>query len=496
VTPQLESESSDDRDFAQAHQWVSLAYLHPERAAQQLAIALANTFEQQPDDLLRIASIVEALERPLANYPNLLTYARGMAKYARGSIKAAQEEFDRIRQSDNLSELSTKGLPIPQTSRTKVQIGQKHEKSKLPLGIQVLASIILGGITSSAFWLTQMQSPTEVTVIELSESEIETSTDLDDLGEVTKPEDEEIFISKALSPDESEDPAPPQASIEPQDISNNRAPSSIESEGTPLHQSQTTTQNTSDNGGEKSNTPEEIISPQTSTDSPNIIVNEEETLEESESSIDTLESPEEILEANPTLETETLKSSSDVPSDGENNLEVRGEAIGEGLDIEEFDQPSVLQPEQSSAGLAPDENLLIEFRKIGSEGFLGGEGVDLTSLTFDNVNYRFTVSFNGGRNRLFRLEEVNASILDSNKREMVFIENLGGYSNNRTKDFLERDYNFNFKWSPSDYHNANSYIFQISIQAMYDLGTLEQSFLYEESISGKYIFQHDPNRHR
>lgn len=119
VQPSLNSEDLDLRDFAQTQSWVSMAYLCPKRAAQGLAVTLSNTLQIQPNDLLRVASIVRALNRPLANYPDLLTYARGMAKYAQGDIKDAQKEFDRIKNFKNLRELTAERLFLPRIFETK-----------------------------------------------------------------------------------------------------------------------------------------------------------------------------------------------------------------------------------------------------------------------------------------------------------------------------------------------------------------------------------------
>lgn len=114
---QLKSDILDVRDFFQAQNWVFVAYLFPERAAKELATTLAETFTQKSDDLYRIASIVGALERSLGDYPDLLAYAQGMAKYAQGDIESAQKRFIKIRNSWNLSGLLVKGVPFPQNSK-------------------------------------------------------------------------------------------------------------------------------------------------------------------------------------------------------------------------------------------------------------------------------------------------------------------------------------------------------------------------------------------
>ena len=138
VQPQLKSEDLDIRSLAQVQNWVSMAYLNPRRVVKELAFTLANAFRHKPGDLLRIASIVGSLERPLAAYPDFLTYAQGMAKYALEDIDAAQKEFDKIRQSQSLYELSSEGLPLPKSSRERVNIVRNKKSPYLPLGLQLI----------------------------------------------------------------------------------------------------------------------------------------------------------------------------------------------------------------------------------------------------------------------------------------------------------------------------------------------------------------------
>ncbi|PSN17485.1 hypothetical protein C7271_17500 [filamentous cyanobacterium CCP5] len=117
VQVQLRSEDPDIRDFAQAQQWTALAYTEAEQAAEKLFLALSDAHRQENPDLLRIALIVEALEDPLADFPDLLAYARGMAHFARGELDAAEaefNEFNRLRLSGDPSNINDIKLSIPQ----------------------------------------------------------------------------------------------------------------------------------------------------------------------------------------------------------------------------------------------------------------------------------------------------------------------------------------------------------------------------------------------
>lgn len=167
VQSQLKSENLDIRDFSQAQKWLSMAYLQPESAAKELVTTLANAFQRKSDDLLRIASIVEALEKPLADYPDLLNYAQGMTKYAQGDIEAAQKEFDKIRKSENLYNFSSEGIPIPRGVKQQVELEQKQKRKRLSPASQIFSSLLFGTLTSGAFWILQNAKPTESVVDDL-----------------------------------------------------------------------------------------------------------------------------------------------------------------------------------------------------------------------------------------------------------------------------------------------------------------------------------------
>ncbi len=166
VQPKLKSENLDVRDFAQAQSWVSIAYLQPEKAAPELFATLVNTFEQKPDDLLRIASIVGALKKPLVNYPDLLTCARGMVKHAQGDIEAADKEFKKIKRSKSSYRFAGQRFPLPRTAQKHVEIEQKKKLGKMPLVSQFLVSVTIGMLTSGAVWLLRAQFLTEEVLID------------------------------------------------------------------------------------------------------------------------------------------------------------------------------------------------------------------------------------------------------------------------------------------------------------------------------------------
>lgn len=88
IRQQLNSDDPDIRDFAQAQKWTALAYTQPRKAARELALALSTAAQNDRDDLLRLASLVETLAEPLSEFEEfqpLLIYARGMASFVRGN---------------------------------------------------------------------------------------------------------------------------------------------------------------------------------------------------------------------------------------------------------------------------------------------------------------------------------------------------------------------------------------------------------------------------
>ena len=143
VDEQAKSDDPDIRDFAQAQQWTALAYTQSEVAAKQLALALSHAYQHDRDDLLRLALIVEALEDPLADFPQLLAYARGMAHLARGDIEAAKAEFEKMDLSNR--RLGTAGvtLAIPlKTERATKPIKRKPIKLRMPRHYWLIASAL------------------------------------------------------------------------------------------------------------------------------------------------------------------------------------------------------------------------------------------------------------------------------------------------------------------------------------------------------------------
>jgi hypothetical protein len=111
VSNQLNSEDPDIRDFAQAQQWVSLAYLKPRSATKELTQALSDSYKTDRADLFRIASIVDALYEPLKDFPELISYAKGMTALAIGDLNKAKQVFSGLHESVQNNQIYSVQLP-------------------------------------------------------------------------------------------------------------------------------------------------------------------------------------------------------------------------------------------------------------------------------------------------------------------------------------------------------------------------------------------------
>ncbi|MEH2070788.1 MAG: glycoside hydrolase family 25 protein [Nostoc sp.] len=82
VQQQLQSDDPDVRDFAQAQYWTAIAYTKPSDAARELTATLKKAYHTDRADLIRLASLVETLAEPLAEFEPLLVDARKMRSFA------------------------------------------------------------------------------------------------------------------------------------------------------------------------------------------------------------------------------------------------------------------------------------------------------------------------------------------------------------------------------------------------------------------------------
>lgn len=92
VTQELKSDDQDLRNLAQAQRWTALTYTRPGEVASELAAAIEDLAEENVEDLVRLASLVETFAEPLAEFAPLLVYARGKLELAYNIVNVPYQE--------------------------------------------------------------------------------------------------------------------------------------------------------------------------------------------------------------------------------------------------------------------------------------------------------------------------------------------------------------------------------------------------------------------
>jgi CHAT domain len=113
IEQQLSSDDVDVRDFAQAQHWVALAYTAPSAAASELAHAFAVVPLSDRSEVVRIASVVEALAAPLGSFPTLLTYARAAESVALGRDHPAIQMLQSLAGPGDEVEVAGVSIAVP-----------------------------------------------------------------------------------------------------------------------------------------------------------------------------------------------------------------------------------------------------------------------------------------------------------------------------------------------------------------------------------------------
>ncbi|MEL6458028.1 MAG: SUMF1/EgtB/PvdO family nonheme iron enzyme [Cyanobacteria bacterium J06621_15] len=113
VQKKLRSDDPDIQDFAKTQQWIALAYTQPSQAARELALAFSKLNEEDKPELVRMASLSETFAEPLREFQPLLTYARGIGKFARSDLLAAKAEFGEALEGKKYIEVEGVILSVP-----------------------------------------------------------------------------------------------------------------------------------------------------------------------------------------------------------------------------------------------------------------------------------------------------------------------------------------------------------------------------------------------
>ncbi|MEH2449794.1 hypothetical protein [Nostoc sp.] len=126
VKQQLESDDPDIKDFAQVQHWTALAYTQPSKAARELALAFSKLNQMDKPELIRMGSLIETFIEPLAEFQDLVIYARGMQKFACGNLEAAKAELGKVLEGGKQIQVAGVSLPIPKQIKADFQSRNKY----------------------------------------------------------------------------------------------------------------------------------------------------------------------------------------------------------------------------------------------------------------------------------------------------------------------------------------------------------------------------------
>ena len=159
IDPQRASADLDTRDFAQAQHWRALAYQQPQKAVQAIATTLAELSFDETHEWMRMAALVETLEDPLEEFPELLVYVEAIDDFVRGNDRSAIDKLKQLADENQQIQIADVDLPIPvaiqrEDSKNK-PISSKRKTSPIDIirqysywliGGSVLATMTLGGV--------------------------------------------------------------------------------------------------------------------------------------------------------------------------------------------------------------------------------------------------------------------------------------------------------------------------------------------------------------
>jgi len=143
VAQRLTDDDPDTQDLAEAQEWTALAYTKPNELARELAeafrLSVLRVKPQDSGEILRLASLVETFAEPLqeAGFEPLLSYAQGMASFARGNVESAVNSLNKGIEGENPISVVGVSLPIPKQLKV---IQRKRSSSDLVENFQQMKS--------------------------------------------------------------------------------------------------------------------------------------------------------------------------------------------------------------------------------------------------------------------------------------------------------------------------------------------------------------------
>lgn len=102
------------RDFYEAQQWVALAHISPDEAAQSLASALKENLQAQSQaGVLRVARLTQELAAPLISQESIVLYSTALEKLAAGDKRQARDFFAALGPLNQAVSIGRVELPAP-----------------------------------------------------------------------------------------------------------------------------------------------------------------------------------------------------------------------------------------------------------------------------------------------------------------------------------------------------------------------------------------------
>ncbi|WP_448267026.1 CHASE2 domain-containing protein [Nostoc sp. DSM 114159] len=132
IHPQLCNNDPDIQDLAQAQRWTALAYVLPSEAARELALTFSKLDQnQEKAEILRLASLVETVAEPLAEFEPLLIYTRGMVSFFRGNLESAATQFIKLPIYHNQIQVAGINLLVPEEIIKATEIVTEHSRNDI-----------------------------------------------------------------------------------------------------------------------------------------------------------------------------------------------------------------------------------------------------------------------------------------------------------------------------------------------------------------------------
>jgi formylglycine-generating enzyme required for sulfatase activity len=113
IQSDLESNDPQQRDFAEAQRITVLAYLQPQEVIKDLRKIYGSL--DQPTEIVRMESLVEIIQEPLREFPEILSYAHSLGHSVRGNEEKARQHLQKVPRKDKGVEIAGVYYPLPES---------------------------------------------------------------------------------------------------------------------------------------------------------------------------------------------------------------------------------------------------------------------------------------------------------------------------------------------------------------------------------------------